>query len=79
MAGRAVPIPAPVILAAIAGDEAALAAVVGHYRGYIRALATRPLKDAHGNSTLRVDEDIRLRLESKLIHSILTGFRVRSA
>ncbi len=79
MAGRAAPIPVPVILAAIAGDEAALAAVVGHYRGYICALATRPLKDAYGNSTLRVDEDMRLRLESKLIHSILTGFKVRSA
>ena len=79
MAGRAAPIPVPVILAAIAGDEAALTAVVGYYRGYICALATRPLKDAYGNSILRVDEDMRLRLESKLIHSILTGFRVRSA
>ena len=79
MAGQAAPIPVPVILAAIAGDEAALAAVVGYYRGYIRALATRPFKDADGNSILRVDEDMRLRLESKLIHSILTGFEVRSA
>ena len=78
MAGRATPIPVPVILAAIAGDEAALAAVVGHYRGYICALATRPLKDAYGNEYLCVDEDMRLRLESKLIHSILTGFKVRS-
>ncbi len=79
MAGRAANIPVPVILAAIAGDEAALAAVVGHYQGYIRVLATRPFNDAYGNSTLRVDEDMRLRLELKLIRSILTGFKVRSA
>ena len=78
MARRAAPIPVPVILAAIAGDEAALAAVVGHYRDYIRVLATRPIKDADGNCTLHVDEDMRLRLETKLIHSILTGFKVRS-
>ena len=31
MAGQVKPIPAPVILAAVAGDEDALAAVVAHY------------------------------------------------
>ena len=45
MAGRVKPIPVPVILAAVNGDEDALAAVVAHYQSYIRALATRPLKD----------------------------------
>ena len=64
MAGRVKPIPVPVILAAIGGDERALAAVVAHYQDYIRALATRPLKDAYGNEYLCVDEDMRLRLHS---------------
>ena len=45
MAGRVKPIPVPVILAAVDGDEDALAAVVAHYQSYIRALATRTLKD----------------------------------
>ena len=73
MAGRVKPIPVPVILAAVNGDEDAL---VAHYQSYIRALATRPLKDDYGNTYLCVDEDMRLRLEAKLIHSIVTGFKV---
>lgn len=79
MTGRVKPIPVPVILAAISGDERALAAVVAHYQDYIRALATRPLKDAYGNEYLCVDEDMRLRLEVRLIHSIMTGFKVLAA
>ena len=59
--------------------EDALAAVVAHYQNYIRALATRPLKDEYGNTYLYVDEDMRLRLETKLIHSIVTGFKVLPA
>ena len=54
MAGQVKPIPVPVILAAVSGDENALAAV----------------------EYLYVDEDMRLRLETKLIHSIVTGFKV---
>ena len=56
--------------------ENALAAVVAHYQKYIRALATRPVKDEYGNEYLYVDEDMRLRLETKLIHSIVTSFKV---
>ena len=73
------PIPMPIILAAISGDEIALATVVLHYQGYIHVLATRPLKDDCGNERLRVDEDMRLRLEAKLIYAIITGFRVLPA
>ena len=76
MAGQVKPIPVPVILAAVSGDENALASVVAHYQKYIRALATRPVKDEYGNEYLYVDEDMRLRLETKLIHSIVTGFKV---
>lgn len=47
MAGQVKPIPVPVILAAVSGDENALAAVVAHYQKYIRALATRPVKDEY--------------------------------
>ena len=45
MAGQVKPIPVPVILAAANGDENALAAVVAHYQKYIRALATRAVKE----------------------------------
>lgn len=79
MAGQVKPIPVPVILAAVNGDENALAAVVAHYQKYIRVLATKPLKDEYGNTYLYVDEDMRLRIETKLIHGIVTGFQVLSA
>lgn len=70
------PIPLPVILAATEGDEKALAAVLSHYKGYVRFLAMRPMKDEYGNEHLCVDEDMRLRLEAKLLYSIVTGFKV---
>lgn len=76
MAGQVKPIPVPVILAAVSGDTDAIAAVLAHYQNYIRALATRPLKDEYGNEYLCVDEEMRLRLESKLICGIVTGFHV---
>ena len=68
----------PVILAAVSGDESALANLVAHYQKNIRALATRPVKDEYENEYLYVDEDMRLRLETKLIHSIVTSFKVLS-
>ena len=79
MSGRVKPIPMTVILSAMNGDAIALATVILHYRGYIHVLATRPLKDDYGNERLRVDEDMQLRLEAKLICAIITGFRVLPA
>ena len=76
MAGQVMPIPVPVILAAVNGSENALAVVLAHYQNYIRVLATRPLKDEHGNEYLCIDETMRLRLEAKLIYSIVTRFQV---
>ncbi len=75
MAGHVKPIPVPVILAAVNCDENALVAVVAHYQKYIRPLATTPVKDEYCNEYLKVDEDMRLRLETKLIHSIVTNFK----
>ena len=36
-------------------------------------------KGGYGNEYLYVDEDMRLRLETKLIHSIVTSFKVLPA
>lgn len=79
MAGDMKTLPLPVIQAAIEGEGEALASIVKHYQGYIRFLAMRPLKDEYGNEYLCVDEDMRLRLEAKLIYSIITGFRILPA
>ena len=45
--------------------------VLKHYEGYIVALATRRLYDEYGNSHYCVDENLRRRLETKLITRIL--------
>ncbi|OUQ27013.1 hypothetical protein B5E80_00570 [Flavonifractor sp. An135] len=47
--------------------------VVRHYSGYIAALSTRTSYDLDGFPRPQVDEDLRRRLETKLIISIL-GF-----
>ena len=36
----------------------------------------RPVKDEYGNGFLCVDENMRLRLEAKLLYSIVTCFKV---
>ena len=79
MSGRVKPIPMTVILSAMNGDAIAIATVILHYQGYIHVLATRSLKDDYGNEHLCVDEDMRLRLEAKLIYAIVTGFKILAA
>ena len=64
-------VPFPVIVAASSGDVNAMNVVLNHYSGYIAALATRQLYDEYGNPHLCVDEDMRRRLETKLITKIL--------
>lgn len=64
-------VPFPVIAAASSGDVTAMDIVLKHYSGYISALATRTLYDESGNPHLCIDEDMRRRLETKLITKIL--------
>lgn len=66
-------IPYPVIESAVRGDADAVNEVIRHYSGYIAALAKRTGRDANGNYCTYVDEELRRRLEAKLIVSIL-GF-----
>lgn len=73
------PLPLPVILAAMEGDGQALAVVLNHYKDYIRCLSVRKLKDDCGNEYFCVDEDMRLRLEAKLIYSIVSDFKLLPA
>ena len=68
-------LPFPVIEAATGGDVDAINAVLKHYERYIVALSTRTLYDDYGAPHLCVDEEMRRRLETKLITKIL-DFRV---
>ena len=58
---------------AVGGNPEAVNRVVRHYSGYIAALSTRTSYDLDGFPRPQVDEDLRRRLETKLIISIL-GF-----
>lgn len=64
------------IEAAAGGDVEAINTVLKHYAGYIARLSMRELYDEYGNPHLCVDEELRRRLETKLITKLLT-FRVR--
>ncbi len=65
-------LPYPVILAASKGDPDAMRIVVQHYGSYIASLSLRRLCDERGNKYWGVDEDIKDRLQSKLMRAVLT-------
>ena len=68
-------VPYPVIVAATKGDPDAMKIVLQHFSGYIASLSMRKLCDERGNVYFGVDEDIRQRLQARLMRAILT-FRV---
>ena len=65
-------VPYPVILAASKGDPDAMKIVLQHFSGYIASLSMRKLYDERGNVYFGVDEEIRERLQAKLLRAILT-------
>ena len=64
------------IIRAIQNDDEAIAQVVAHYRNYIRYLSLREVELADGRKVKYVDEEMVLRLETKLMESVLK-FMVR--
>lgn len=64
-------LPYSVITAAVKGDPDAVNCVIGHYSGYIAALSIRTSYDPQGCPHSQVDDDLRRRLETKLIIAIL--------
>lgn len=65
-------LPYPVILAATKGDPDAMRIVMQHYQSYISYLSTRKIRDERGNTYYGVDEDLRERLQSKLMRAVLS-------
>ena len=64
---RASLIPYSVIAAAVGGSPEAVNRVIQHYSGCIAALSMRTSYDKNGFPHSLVDEDMRRRLETKLI------------
>lgn len=71
-------LPFSTIEAAASGNVDAINAVLAHYERYIAALSTRTLYDENGLPHLCIDEEMRRRLETKLITRII-GFDVNKA
>ena len=65
-------VPSPVIVAASKGDPDAMKIVLQHFSGYIASLSMRKLYDERGNVYYGVDEDIRERLQTKLMRAVLS-------
>lgn len=63
-------LPYPVILAATKGDPDAMKIVMQHYQSYIAHLSMKKIRDESGNTYYGVDEDLRERLQAKLICSL---------
>ena len=68
-------LPYAIIEAAVQGVPDAVNAVIHHYSGYIAALCLRTSYDEFGNPHSHVDEELRRRLETKLILAI-ASFRL---
>ena len=67
-------IPYETIVAAKSGDSCAMHAVLQHYAAYIAAHSKRTLHDEYGNCYEFIDEDIRQRIEAKLMIQIIYKF-----
>ena len=71
-------IPFSIIEKAINEDIEAIDYILAHYRNYIIRLSTRVARDENNNEYMYVDYDMRSRLESKLIYSIIKKFKILS-
>ena len=71
-------IPFSIIEKAINEDIEAIDYILAHYRNYIIRLSTRVARYENNNEYMYVDDDMRSRLESKLIYSIIKKFKILS-
>ena len=65
-------LPFPVILAATKGDPDAMKVVLQHYQSYIAHLSMTKIRDESGNIYWGIDEDLRERLQAKLMRAVLS-------
>ena len=71
-------IPFSIIEKAINEDIEAIDYILAHYRNYIIRLSTRVARDENNNEYMYVDDDMRSRLENRLIYSIIKKFKILS-
>lgn len=64
-------VPFPIIMKAREGNVEALNQVLDHYKGYIKTLSTKTVVDEYGQVYYCVDEELKRRLEIRLITATL--------
>ena len=69
-------LPFSIITKAASGNEEALNTVVEHYEKYILKLCTTECFDKNGMECIYIDEDLRRRLERKLVIATM-NFKVQ--
>ena len=67
-------IAANTIRAAHNGDAEAMRKIIRHYQPYIKYCSRRRFFDEYGNRYDFIDDDIRQRIESKLMYQIIYEF-----
>lgn len=67
-------IPYAIIVAAKNGDSEAMSQILRHYEPYIIRCSKRTLYDEYGNQYQVVDEEIKNRIQSKLMYQIVYDF-----
>lgn len=67
-------IPYHVIVAAKQGDSEAMDQILQHYAPYIARCSQRTLYDEYGNQYQVVDEEIKNRIQAKLMFQIIYDF-----
>ena len=65
-------LPYPIIVSAVSGDMDAMNTVLKYYEGYITTLSTRTMYDEAGCPHPWLDMELRRRLETKLIITVMT-------
>lgn len=69
-------LPFDVIEAAAEGDAEALIKVLKHFEGYIAKMSTRIFYDQFGQSLTRIDDELKQRIECKLMTQIVMKFKI---
>lgn len=64
-------LPFTVISAATKGDPDAMKIVLQHYQSYISYLSMKKIRDENGNTYWGIDDDLRERLQAKLMQAVL--------
>lgn len=65
-------VPFLLIVKASDGDSESVDHILKHYSRYIAKRSLRPMKDEYGNAHMVLDENLRRRLETRLITKILS-------